>query len=305
MSDTIDRLVGGLLDSAVCYACETPFELEVDDLDEGTDLLYHTDYSCTGCEIEYSVEIEDYGHGLSLEAHRTDQETPGPDDFAEITMSARKEALQEQTHPARDLVEGLSELGDALELLYINKNRIVEACETVRTDEDGISQGDEFHTEINTDLHNYMASAYTFEEILGTLEPNLPTDGPVESAKSDFEDEKKVITGLRTYTQHHLTLPWVFSDFTDENLEQRVITLAASLDDVDTIESDLDRFPPDGYMRGASHHYGNIKGDSINIERRVKLHFEAASDLVDTIYNHASDVHGEDLKEYDKVTKYT
>lgn len=305
MSDTIDRLVGGLLDSAACYACETPFELEVDDLDAGTDILYKTDYSCTGCEIEYSVVIENYGHGLSLEAYRTDQDTPGPDDHAEITRFARKEALQEQTHPARDLVEGLSELGDALELLYVNKNRIVEACETVRTDEDGIRQGDEFHAGINADLHNYMASAYTFEEILGTLEPNLPTDGPVESAKSDFEDEKKVITGLRTYAQHHLTLPWVFSDFTDENLGQRVVTLAVPLDDVDTVESDIDRYPPDGYMRGASHHYENVKGDSINIERRVKLHFEAASNLVDTISTHASNVRGEELSDYEKVTKYT
>jgi len=305
MPEDVDRLVRGIIYSTECYECQTPFELEVDDLDEGSDLLYQSDYSCPGCEIEYSVEIEDNGHGLSLDAYRTDEETPGPNDLAEVGRFSRKEALQEQTHPARDLVEGLNELGNALELLYVNKERIIDACETVRNDEDGIRQGDGFHAGVQTDLHNYMASAYTFEEILDTLEQNFPTDGAVELAKSNFEDEKRVITGLRTYAQHHLSLPCGFADFYDENTQQREITLVVSLEEVDTINSDIDRFPPDGYMRDATHHYDNIEGDTINIERRINLHFGAASDLVDEIHNHAYDIHGEELQDYEKVTKYT
>ena len=44
-----------------------------------------------------------------------------------------------------------------------------------------------------------MASAYSFDEIVENIEPKLPTDTSVESAKEQFKEEHQVIKGLRTY----------------------------------------------------------------------------------------------------------
>lgn len=66
-----------------------------------------------------------------------------------------------------------------------------------------------------------------------------------------------------------------------------------------------DPYPPDGYVKGAEHHYSQINSGIIDIDLHVQSHFNAAENLVSGIRNHAGDVRDEDLQEYAEQTDYT
>lgn len=296
MDEELERLINGLLDNVSCYLCGSAMTVYADDLQKDTSGLYTTDYYCTGCDVGYEIEIEESESVLSFSASRMD--SGGPDtEVPEISHSSRKQALQEQTHPIKDLVEGLIELNNALAILSENRSRIHEACEIFR--EEGIRRDSDYERRVSTDLHNYMASSYSFEEILETVEPNLPTDGPVESAETKFHEENMVIKGLRTYAQHHLSLPHSFTQFLDENTGQLETTITVSLEDVG--EENLDDFN----YRDPDISYEKVEGDTINIERRVDLQFAAAEELVQEIYNYAESTHKDELEDYRESTSYS
>jgi len=302
MDAELGRLVNALIDGNHCYNCETPLSIEPSDLESESDGVYISDYSCYGCEAEYAITVEDEEAILRLEYSRTDDNAP--EEIISPFESSRKEALQRQSHPATDLIEGYHELNAALTLLWQNQNRILDECNTLR--KNGISKTDEkFHRRVHADMHNYVASAYTFDEILRNVEPNLPTDGPVKDALESYEDEKRVINGLRVYAQHQFTLPVSFITLYGED-EERKQTIGVRLNEVNVIESHVERNPPDGYALGASdHHYEKIEGEYINFERRVNLHYEATGELVGTIAEHAENVRGEEIKDYRERTDYT
>jgi hypothetical protein len=302
MNAELERLVNALIEGNQCYNCGTPFSIEPTELEAQDDGVYISDYSCYGCEAEYAITVEDEKANLRLEYSRTDKDAP--EELITPFQSSRKEALQRQSHPAKDLIEGYHELNAALTLLWQNRKRILNECNTLR--EEGNTERDEkFHRRVHADIHNYVASAYTFDEILQNVQPNLPTDGPVKDALESYEDEKRVISGLRVYAQHQFTLPVSYVTFSGENAEFEQ-TIGVRLDEVNVIESDVKRFPPDGYALGADdHHYEKIDGEYINFERRVNLHYDAAGKLVGTIAEHAEDVRGDEIKDYGERIGYT
>ncbi|EMA68886.1 hypothetical protein C461_04627 [Halorubrum aidingense JCM 13560] len=299
MDVELERLIDGLLTDIACPNCGNEFVIRANRLSKEDDNLYTTPHSCPGCEAEYEITVENDGQFVSYEANRFDEDEDHPSMFS----SARKESLHRQTHPIRELVEGFAELNAALDILQENRERIHDACDIFR-DEGLDDQGAEFDRRVNTDVHNYLASAYTFNQILQTIEPNIPTDGPVEEAKEEFEDEERVIMGLRVYAQHNLSLPFGYAQFIDENTARREMTLSVDLEEVNVIESDIDTYGPDGYREGADHHYEKVEGDTINIERRINLHYEAAKELVDAIGEHAEAEHGNELEDYRESVTY-
>lgn len=265
------------------------------------DYELEAEYQCPSCSTDYDIFVEDNGHGVSVEAFRDGQ---NPDsDHAAISMFSHKASLHEELHQARDLVEGISELERALSILEINKCRITEAVEELRQPL-GFHTSDEFDRGLETDIHNYLAAAYSFEQVLSTVEGELPTGGSVETALENFEQEHRVISGLRTYVQHYLTLPISYSDYLNENTGDRRVSVIVDIEDINEIESDIDRYPPDGYAQGAEHHYGQINLELIDIELNVQLHFNAAENLVSSIIDHAADVREDDLQEYIEQTDY-
>lgn len=303
MNTELERLVNALIEGNQCYNCRTPFSIEPTELEAQDDGVYISDYSCHGCEAEYAITVEDEKANLRLEYSRTDKNAP--EELITPFQSSRKEALQRQSHPAKDLIEGYHELNAALTLLWQNRKRIINECNTLREKDDITEQDEEFHRRVHADMHNYVASAYTFDEILDNVEPNLPTDGPVKDALESYEDEKRVIRGLRVYAQHQFTLPISYIIFSGEN-DGFEHTIGVRLDEVNEIESDVERHPPDGYALGADdHHYEKIDGDYINFERRVNLHYEAAGKLVGMIAEHAEDVRGDEIKDYEERIGYT
>lgn len=297
MNAELERLVNALIEGNQCYNCGMPFSIEPTKLEAQDDGVYISDYSCYSCEAEYAITVQDEKANLKLEYSRTDENAP--ENSIISFQSCRKEALQRQSHPAKDLIERYHELNAALTLLWQNRERILDECNTLRG-EGNTEQNEEFHRRVHADMHNYVASAYTFDEILQNVEPNLPTDGPVKDALESYEEEKKVISGLRVYAQHQFTLPVSYTLFPENQ------SIGVKLDEVSVIESDVKRNPPDGYALGAdNHHYEKIDGGYINFERRVNLHYEAAGKLVRTIAEHAEDVRGDEIKDYWDRTSYT
>lgn len=286
-----------------CNNCEEPFQY--------SDLKFHpsqgdyeleAEYRCSSCSIDYDILVEDNGHGVSVEVFRDGQD---PDnDHPTVSKFSHKASLHEELHQARDLVEGIFELDSALSILEVNKRRITESVEELRQ-QHGFHTSDEFDRNLETDIHNYLAAAYSFEQILSTVEGELPTDGPVETVLENFQDEHCVISGLRTFVQHYLTLPTSYSHYLNENTGNRRVSVIVNIEDINVIESDVDRYPPDGYAQGAEYHYGQIDLELIDIDLHVQSHFNAAEALVSSIMNHAADVRGDDLQEYVEQTDYS
>ena len=54
-------------------------------------------------------------------------------------------------------------------------------------------RGEEFHRRVHADIDNYVACAYTFDEILQNVKPNLPMDSSVKDALEPYQDDKRVI----------------------------------------------------------------------------------------------------------------
>lgn len=254
------------------------------------------------CDAKYSIVIKDEKALLSIRYSRTDENAP--EELIPSFQSHRKEALQRLAHPVKDLVKGYTELSAALTLLWQNKKRIIEACDTVR--KKGVSNLDEeFHRRVHADIHNYVASAYSFEKIRKNTEPNIPTDGPVQDALQTYHYEKRVIIGLRIYAQKQFTIPFSIATFAGDGPDEYNTTIGIRLDKVNVIDSDVKRHPPDGYSKDASHHYGDIEGKHINIEQRVNLHYQVAGDLLRVIAEHAEDIRGDEIEDYREVVDYT
>jgi hypothetical protein len=290
-----ERLIEGLIEGETCYLCSSNINLSPNNLETDSENLYTAEYQCTGCDVIYDIEIEDLGHILSFSAYRRDIENEL--DVPQMSRNTRKESLHEQTHPAKDLVESLEELINVLIILQQNKNRINQACDNIRQ-EGGFDTSSDFDRRVQADLHNYMASSYSFEEVLATVEPNLPTGGPVESAWDTFHEENQVIKGLRTYAQHHRSLPHSYTQFNDENTDQMEVGITVSLEDVG--EDEVEDFN----YGDPSISYKKVKGDLINVERRVELHYEAAEELVNQIFKYTESERGEELEDYHELTTY-
>lgn len=302
MDAQFERLVSALIDGNQCYSCGTRFLFDTSKLNAEGDNRYGFDYSCPGCEAEYAITVEDEKALLRLEYARTDEDAP--EELIPGFQSRRKESLQRQSHPVKDLVEGYIELNAALTLLYQNRKRITEACDILR--EDGINKQDkEFQRRVHTDIHNYVASAYTFDEILQNVKPKLPTDGLVEDAIEAYKDKNRVIIGLRVYAQHQFTIPFSYSIIAGEGDDNSHRTITVKLEDVNTIDSDVTRHNPDGYSLGADYHYERVEGEYINIEQCVDLHYEVAEELVGVIAEHTENVYEDEIEDYKEVSSYT
>lgn len=289
MDAELERLINTLIEGNECYLCGSSIKIRADSLQNQSDELYGADYHCPGCDVGYDIEVRDREKTISFKAFRKDIDEEG--DRAEIGRSTRKESLQRQSHPASDLVDNTQELTQVLIILFENQQRLQEAANTVR--EEGFKQDDGFHRKVKADLHNYMASAYSFEKVVKNIESKLPTDTSVESAKEQFKEEHQIIKGLRTYAQHHLSLPFSLSEFHDDNTGQLTATITVSLDDV----ADFNYGDPEIS-------YNKVKGNRINVERRVNLHYNAAKDLVEEMFQYVEFTHEDELKHFREVTSY-
>lgn len=301
MSDLL-KFAYHIAGQAECYKCGVNFNYNTLRFDPSVRSYdFEAETECPSCSIAYVFLIEDVGHGVSLEIFEKGQDINS--DLPVSNHVRHKASLHKDLHQAKDLVEGIFELMDALEILEVNKERIDTSVAELRQPQ-GFDTTDEFDQELDADLHNYLASAYSFKKILDTVRGDLPMGGKVEHNLEEFEEEHKVISGLRTYVQHYLTLPTSYSQHADPRTGGRRISVVVDVADVAEIDSDKDRYPPDGYLRGFEHHYGGVKGEFIDLDRCVQSHYDAAVTLVSEILSHTKDVRGDDLVDYARRTDH-
>ena len=139
------------------------------------------------------------------------------------------------------------------------------AHETIENE--GFDQDTDLHLRARVHVTNYIAFAYSSEEIVGkNVEPHIPSDGPIENVKNEFDEEHEVIKALRTYAQHHLALPSSFVYFFDDDGE---VTITVPMDDLD-----------DFRLKDPEASFDPIQGNHIDVADRVNRHYEATKKLV-------------------------
>ncbi|WP_121821031.1 hypothetical protein [Halostella salina] len=292
MDDELKRLINTLLDDVECFSCNTELDIQANELERKSQQVYTARHDCPGdnCNIEYDVRVENRDLALLFDAN--ERGTDRPERPADISKTSRKEPLQKESHPVRKLTDAAAELTNAIAILHHNQQRLQEAHDTI--EDEGIDQDGDFHRRVRADVHNYTAAAYSFEEILGkNVEPHLPSDGSIEDAKNKFKRENEVIKALRTYGQHHLTLPSSLVHFLGPTTDDTEITITVPIDD-------LDDFRP-GDPEAS---FEPVDGDHIDVMDRVNRHYEAAENLVDTMLEVAEEEYEERVDEYREVTSY-
>lgn len=252
---------------------------------------------------------DDLGRGVRLRVYRGGQDIDSERHLAQYYSS--KPSLHKELHQAKDLIEAISEIVDSLGILKVNKNRITESVAELRQPQ-GFETTAEFNQNIDADIHNYLAAAYSFQMILNTVKGDLYTDGTVRSKLNEFEDEKRVISGLRIYVQHYLTLPTSYRQYVDPTTGNERTSVVVNLEDIDRIESDVHRYPPDGYKKSVEHHYGDgvkrhygdVGPEFIDIESHVQSHYTTTKELALEICSYAQSVCEAELEDYIDMTDY-
>ena len=272
-----------------CNYCETPINsrtrLQISGSDES---IFETEYECDGCGAIFNIEISDPGRKLVLRATAVGADLP--ENAHSVTLMERKDTLYAEGHSAKDLFQGLREVTKALSVMNVNYQRLKEAHEGIQQ-VGGLDISEKFDLETSTDLHNYLASAYSFDKILSAVLTDIPTDGPVVSCKETYEEERKVVNGLRAFAQHNLNLPFTYSDYHEPQAESRRRSITVDLDDVEEYN----------YYEGSSHHYKKVVGDKVDIDLVMEGHQRAANQLVKTIWERAVETRGDEMEEYIKL----
>ncbi|WP_251328760.1 hypothetical protein [Haloplanus pelagicus] len=278
-----------------CYVCGTPFEIQRLKFELGDDTDFISDYDCHKCEAEYVVEVDVDEDGVEAYASRTDPEAPDNGLEFDISHSSTREALYETAHPARDLVQALTDLNKAASILFSNEERVMDVQQELESI-DNLAE-ESLDSDPYLEIHNYLSSSYTFDQILETIKPDLPTGGPVAEAMETYNERRRVINGLRIYAQHHLIPEIGFMDYYSSEADEQRFALTIDLEEVSTIDS-----LEDGYENGVEHHYGHIDDDLIDVPLWTQRYSEAANELIETIWTHVEDTKGDDLEDYQEKT---
>lgn len=289
MDEELERLINTLLDGDIrCYVCKTQLEIQADDLEQQSAQVYTSQYNCRGedCDLRYNIEVEDMGPAIRFEAREQGTEYPS------MGKTSRKQPLQKESHPVRHIVDAAEELTKAIDLLEYNQQQLQNAQEKIEAE--GIDQDSQFHSRVRADIHNYTAAAYSFEKILEkNVKPHLPNASPIEDAMDDFRDVNEVIKALRTYAQHHLTLPSSIAHFWGQASKDGKIAITVPMEE-------LDDFRP-GDPEAS---FEPIEGNYIHVVDRVNKHYQAVENLVDAMLEVAEEEYKDQVEEYRRVTSY-
>ena len=290
-----------LMSDFECYSCDEPLDPNHFELERAADSMFKSTYQCPVCDEEYDVEIKDKGSSVSAEIDRKSL----PDYDGERPLgykSTRKNVLRAENHSARPLVRNWNELVDAYSIMKSSQKKIAEKCD-VMDKPNGLNTTPDFQAEKEYDIHNFFSSVYTFSQVLESVLSDLPSDGDVAEAKQKYDQQKRVVMGLRIFQQHNRTLPVSDCSYTHPESGEYIVGMTVDVCDVNTIESNTDQDQDsDGYKKGASHHYGDVDGDMIDINIEARKHCETVEELLVAMNERLEEVHGDEIKEYEKLT---
>ena len=282
-----------MVKEASCSACGEPFpdnRLKLDVVNDDP-VRFETDHECPECGTAYDIAVfESEPDSYTLHKDRQDMETP-PGRPATGFSHTRKANLYKEILPIRDVVEALDELLAALRILTFNKECLDEVFEEI-DQQGGFNQPPEFKNRIDTDVHNYLAASYTFDERLREGKSELSTDEYIEDELEQFREDRAVIRGLRIFEQHNLSISGSLR--AEPNQDTGVYDT--------TIAIDLDRVKGMDYEKGVDHYYSSVDGDRIDFKQEVEDHFRAVEDVFIDVWNHTIHRNQDEIEEYDELT---
>lgn len=280
MSDT-QRLAYAFFARVDCSECGHPFDrprIRFQGAPEGSEYDLTGDYECPECGVGYDLSATNnrqdvFGHWERRDTGESD------------SHHTLKFALYREAHPNRGLVDGLDALDTLFRMLYISKERIKEHADTR---EMGFGTFPTL-TLIDTDVHNYLATAYSLEQGINAVSDVVPTD-EVEVQRERYDECNRVIIGLRIYVQHHRHFP-IELEF--DNLPYA--TLAVELEEVREMGGE-------DYRCGFDYHYGDIDGHSIDLLEYIEEHFEATDAYIEALHQFVEEEFASELEDYRRKT---
>lgn len=261
------------------------------------------EYTCPECSTNHHIEVVDSQQAVETTVTRTDT-----GDSYRIVSG--KDGLRLSTHTTRETIDDLGNLESCFRMLRFNKEQFDYLTEnTPEYAKDDDFPGGTWQHPILTDhmmanIHNYLTSAYTFEETFQTLRERLPTGEVVETQFQEYHQNSRVIIGLRTYIQHEQLFQ--FSINPDLDADSYKIRFMVDLDDVWRLESQSSSDDPLGYDTHPERLFEDVDGDSINLEDHIDRHFRHAAKLVETTKSYVHDELEDDIESfYDHAEQFS
>lgn len=255
-------------------------------------LIFEADYECE-CGVGYSIEIEKDAKGMKGRIKRLDTGNTR-------RIATAKSKLHRQTHPAREQVDALYELQNVLDMLRVNWARVEYLGEN-RPDYPGdvpLWNDRRYTAQVFTEIHNYLASAYTFQETFNTVIQKLPTGELIDTKFQEFKQNTRPVIGLRTYVQHEQMFAVQISP--DMSADEYRIHFRVKLAEVWTLDSQTTDNNPHGYAESPEEIYADIDGEFIDILSLFESYLEASRELFELVDEFAKEEMGSELDEFIK-----
>lgn len=305
------RLAYTAIQRQSCSFCNSDIDFNRLKLEENTDSKFIANYSCRSCDsdLRISVSIDEDCVETIIEA-----ESSGEELSKSITP---KPALYQEGHAAEQLLSELHNLYRGVEILNNNQDRIFQIEDSTGQIVDNIFNRpfsdiqENFPTRdivisldetsdwgiLDTEVHNYLAAAYSFDQLLETVRPKVEWGEAAESEFKKYKSRKKTILGLRHYVQHEGALSLSLRPKEHETgIRGDILT---PLEEIEVMESQKAVYPPDGYKKGADHHFSEIDGDNVNISDQFKQHSINCGQLALEVLQNGLEERGDEIQEYE------
>lgn len=264
---------------------------------------FRAEYICRSCGLTQIAEI-------SIGSNEIVVNIKSEDGTLLQTKRSDIEFLQKKTHKLEPYMEEFYHLNDVIQILSTNFDRVGEVEDSLpdvaknglgkslTEIENKTPQGpvivDLSRTEvmkyIQVELHNYLSAAYTFDQILESARPKMEWDGEVESEFRKYVDKKKVVLGLRHYTQHR-ALPELEFKLNKGDSERKadLLTKLALVQEMD-------------YDDGSEYYYEDVEGPHINISQHLAEHHLQSLEFALELFGNGIDVNKDEIEEYESHT---
>lgn len=252
-----------------------------------------SEYTCPECGSRYGIETVDKDTTIETTVTRDDNEW---------RVGTVKGALELELHSAQDTVADLRRLQSCLQMVEFNKGQfeyfITNTPDYADDDsfEGGTWQHPIFKSHLRSAIHNYLSSAYTFEQVFDTLRERLPSGERIETQFQEYHKNSRVIIGLRTYIQHEQLFPYTLSP--DLDADSYKIQFEVDLEDVWVMNSEITECRPHGYKTPPEELYSNVEGDVIDLNKHIEQHFDEVRRLVDVTNRFAHEELKDELEDY-------
>ena len=140
-------------------------------------------------------------------------------------------------------------------------------------------------------IHNYLASAWSFDQAIETIRPKVEWSGSLDQALVNYKKDSSVVLGLRHFNQHYSSIP-VQIELSPEDPDRRV-RLYTGLDDLKEYD----------YDEGWESHYSEISEDRIDLSQEITEHFQLCLELLLKIGEYGRHVQQEEVEEYEEIVE--